>query len=446
MSKHLSMEWKRLDLTSWKVIAALLAAVLVIVAITVFGWRAYTSLTTNTVTAYFANTNGIYVGDDVKIMGVNVGTIDDIQPDGDRMKVRFHYDSAYSVPADAKAVVLSQSLISTRAIQLAPAYSGGPVLADDAEIPQERTAVPVEWDDFREQLERLSADLGPTEANKEGALGGAIDSAADLLDGKGDSINDTITKLSDSMTTLSDGRKDLFGTIQHLQVFVSALRASDRQIVEINGHLASVTGAMTDTDDELGKALGDVDMLTGEIRKFIEDNRAGATKSLDNLASVTSALNESKPDIEQILHIAPSTFANFYNIYQPAQGALTGELAVTQFQNPLQFICGAIQATGRMGAEESAKLCAHYLAPVLKSLQFNYPPVGVNPADGVQVRPEQVDYSEDRLRPGPGQSVTSVPGVFSNIPTTATQIGKAAGLAGLLGIPATGGTQNGGGR
>ncbi len=118
------------------------------------------------VVGYFDNSNGIFVGDDVRILGVPVGKIDKIEPQPDRVKITFWYDSKYKVPADAKAVILSPTLVTARAIQLTPAYTGGPVMADDAVIPQDRTAVPVEWDDFRQQLEKLTDDAAADRAGR----------------------------------------------------------------------------------------------------------------------------------------------------------------------------------------------------------------------------------------------------------------------------------------
>ena len=105
------------------------------------------------------------------------------------------------------------------------------------------------------------------------------------------------------------------------------------------------------------------------------------------------ALVESLDDIKQTLHVAPTTFQNFINIYQPAQGALTGALAVNNFANPIAFLCGAIQAASRLGAEQSAKLCVQYLAPIVKNRQYNFPPLGVNLFVGA--------------RPGPTRSPTA---------------------------------------
>lgn len=74
-------------------------------------------------------------------------------------------------------------------------------------------------------------------------------------------------------------------------------------------------------------------------------------------------------------------------------------LAVNNFANPIQFLCGAVQAASRLGAEESAKLCVQYLAPIMKNRQFNYPPLALNQLIGATTRPNELTFSEDWLRP-----------------------------------------------
>lgn len=70
----------------------------------IVGVRLYQKLTNNTVVAYFTQANALYVGDKVQIMGLPVGSIDKIEPAGDKMKVTFHYQNKYKVPANASAV------------------------------------------------------------------------------------------------------------------------------------------------------------------------------------------------------------------------------------------------------------------------------------------------------------------------------------------------------
>jgi len=44
-------------------------------------------------------------------------------------------------------------------------------------------------------------------------------------------------------------------------------------------------------------------------------------------------------------------------------------------------------------------LCVQYLAPIVKNRQYNFLPLGFNPFVGPSVRPNEVTYSEDYLRP-----------------------------------------------
>ncbi|EUA26505.1 mCE-family protein mce3d [Mycobacterium intracellulare 1956] len=129
------------------------------------------------------------------------------------------------------------------------------------------------------------------------------------------------------------------------------------------------------------------------------ENRDALGTTSDKLASVTQAVTDSLGDVKQILHTAPTAFQNFLNIYQPAQGTLTGALAFNNFANTIQFLCGAVEAASRLGAKESAKLCVQYLAPIIKNRQVNFPPLGENLFVGAAARPNELTYSEDWLRP-----------------------------------------------
>ena len=148
------------------------------------------------ITAYFTTATAIYPGDEVRIAGVKVGTIESIQPVGTQATMTLHVDRGIRVPADAKAVIVAQNLVSARYVQLTPAYESGPAMGDGAVIPVERTAVPVEWNEVKEQLMRLATELGPQGGVSTGSVGRFIDSAANALDGNGDKLRQTLAQLS----------------------------------------------------------------------------------------------------------------------------------------------------------------------------------------------------------------------------------------------------------
>jgi phospholipid/cholesterol/gamma-HCH transport system substrate-binding protein len=375
------------------VFVALLAAGLFVLV------RGSETINRTNVVAYFENSNGIFVGDDVTILGVPVGRISAIEPEPERVKVSFWYDSGFKVPADVNAAILSPMLVTSRAIQLTPSYSGGPALADGAVIPRERTVVPVEYDDFRAQLERLTENLQPTEPGGVSTLGSVINTAADNLRGQGVNIRDTVIKLSQAFSAVGDHSTDIFSTVKNLSILVAALQDSTNLMRALNQNLASVTNLLADDPTEVGSAVRDLSAAVGDVQSFVADNRETLGTTSDKLAGVTQALNDSIDDIKQFLHVAPTTFQNYINIYQPAQGAVSSVPVINNFSNPITFICGAVQAAARRGAEESAKLCVQYLAPIIKNRQLNFPPIGQNLFVGTQARPNEITYSEEWMRP-----------------------------------------------
>jgi phospholipid/cholesterol/gamma-HCH transport system substrate-binding protein len=361
--------------------------------------RTSDTINRSNVVAYFQNSNGIYVGDDVRILGVNVGKITTIEPQPERVKISFWYDSKYKVPAEAKAAILSPTVVTARAIQLTPAYTSGPVMADNTVIPFERTAVPVEWDDVRAQLERISETLQPTEPGGVSTLGSLINTTADNLRGQGANIRDTVIKLSQAFSSLGDKSANIFSTVKNLAILVSALQDSTDLMRQLNQNLANVTGLLADNPNEVGDAVRDLNAAVREVQTFVGENREALGTTSDKLAGITQALTDRLDDVKQFLHVAPSTLQNYINIYQPAQGGASSVLAVNNFANPITFLCGAVQAASRLGAEQSAKLCVQYLAPIIKNRQYNFPPIGQNLFIGATARPNEITYSEEWMRP-----------------------------------------------
>jgi phospholipid/cholesterol/gamma-HCH transport system substrate-binding protein len=377
-------------------VAALLAVVLVGGVAVVLTAR-YIGKTT--VVAYFDNTNGLFRGDDVMMLGVPVGKIVSIEPEPSRAKVTFWVDDTYKIPADVKAVILLPQLITARAVELTPVYTSGPALKSGAVIPQDRTAVPVEWDDLRVQLQKLADALQPTEPGGVSPLGQLINTAADNLRGQGASIRDAIIKLSQTLSALGDHSNDIFTTLKNLSTLVSALRDSADVMRALNTNLADVTGLLANDPNEVGQVVDDLNTASAKVKDFVAENREALGTTSDKLAGISQAVHDSLDDIKQTLHVAPTAFQNFLNIYQPAQASFTGALALNNFANPITFLCGAIQAASRMNAEQSSKLCVQYLAPIIKNRQYNFLPLGENLIVGAQARPNEVTYSEDWMRP-----------------------------------------------
>ena len=139
---------------------------------------------------------------------------------------------------------------------------------------------------------------------------------------------------------------------------------------------------LSNTPNEVANATQGLDGAVNDLRGFVAENREGLGVTFDHLNAITTALNDSRGDVKQVLHIAPTVFQNFMNIYQPAQSAVTGILAPVNFANTVQFICSAIQAASR----ERLRAVVEAVRPVPgadhQEPQYNFPPLGVNPFVG----------------------------------------------------------------
>lgn len=355
-----------------------------------------------TITAYFANATGIYPGDEVRVSGVTVGTIASIDPDVTQAKLLLKIDRSVSIPADAKAVVVAQNLISARYVQLAPAYRDqGPMMADGSVIPLDRTAIPIEWDQVKDQLTRLATELGPQGDTSGTSVSRFIDSTANALgSGNGDKLRQTLSQLAGLGRILSQGSGNLTDTVKNLATFIGALRDSNTQIVQFQGHLATLTSVIDGSRTDLDSALRNVSEAVGEVQRFIRGTRDQTAELIQRMANITQNLVDHRKDLEQVLHIAPTAFANQYNIFDPRTGAATGIFTLSNAANPTMLLCGMIEAIENTTATESGKLCAQYLSPALNSVNLNYLPFPLNPLLTSVPPPEDLIYSEPGLAPG----------------------------------------------
>jgi virulence factor Mce-like protein len=354
-----------------------------------------------TVTAYFTSATAIYPGDEVRVAGVKVGTITRIEPAGGQARLTLAIDHGVPIRADAKAIIMAQNLVAARYVQLAPAYEdAGPRMADGAQIGVERTAVPVEWDQVKDQLMRLATDLGPVNGTSASALSRFIDSAAAAMDGNGDKLHQAIRQLSGIGGILARGSGNIVEIIKNLQIFVTALRDSSTQIVEFQHRLASVTSIVDGARSDLDAALTNLASAVGEVRRFVDGSRDQTVEQIQRLTNVTQNLVDNKLKLENVLHVAPNAIGNGYNIYNPDSGTAVGAFAMSNFANPVAVVCSAIAAVKNATAAESAKLCSQYLGPALSLLNFNYLPMPMNLYLKKAPSPENLVYTDPKLAPG----------------------------------------------
>jgi phospholipid/cholesterol/gamma-HCH transport system substrate-binding protein len=304
------------------------------------------------VTAFFKQTVGLYPGSSVRILGIAVGTVDKIVPEGDRVKVTMSLDDNYAVPADADAVVLAPSLVSDRYVQFSPVYNGGPKMKDGASIPLERTATPVELDSVYGALSDLSSSLGPNGVNKNGALSDLVDVGAANLQGNGEALNHTLNGFSQAIETLAKHRDDLFSSLDNLQVFTSALASIDAQVGQFNTNLAAVSEQLAGERKDLAAAIALLSKALGDVAGFVRTNTTLLTSNVNKLADVTLALVQQRSALAQVLDVAPAALENLSHAYNPDYGTLDTRDNSTSSTSPEVIVCQVLAAVGRVSVAD----------------------------------------------------------------------------------------------
>ncbi|MBE9374955.1 MCE family protein [Saccharopolyspora sp. HNM0983] len=349
-------------------VAGVAIGLVVVLAATLAGWWLFFGAGERKVTAHFDAAVGIYPGGDVRILGVQVGSVDDVRPQGEQVRVDMTLDRDVQVPADAGAVAVAPSVVSDRYIQFTPVYRGGPELQDGAVIKSDRTATPVELDEVYRSLNDLTTALGPKGANSDGALSELLDTGAANLEGNGEKLSETIRNLGEAGTTLSGNSEQLFDTIDNLQKFTTTLADNDEQMHRFNTQMEQVSGNLAGEREQLSAAMAELAVALGKVESFVRDNREDLKSNVDQLNSVSRVLVEQKQALGESLTNAPLAIGNLANAYNGASGTLDVRANINELnQPPLVAVCKLLQhnSPGEEVPRELADACGS-LEPVVE--------------------------------------------------------------------------------
>ncbi|GAB2772420.1 MCE family protein [Nocardioides salsibiostraticola] len=329
---------------------------LIVLALVVAGVFAFTGGDDKkTVTAFFPRTISLYEGSDVRVLGVAVGKIETVKPEGTTVKVVIEYDQTVDIPADAQAVIISPAIVGDRFVQLIPAYTGGEVIEDGAVIENADTQVPLELDEIYSSLNRLNLALGPNGANSEGALNDLLKTTAQSFRGQGAKFNQTIKDFSRFSETLDNNKDELFDSTRELGNFIETLANNDETVRQFNDSLGQVSTLLAGEREELSSALANLSVALGEVNNFVKTNRDSLGRNIKNINRVAKVLVKQRKNLNEVLETAPLALNNLALTYNPDAGTLDtnaniGELVGDIESDPGAVLCALVQPNDPTGA------------------------------------------------------------------------------------------------
>ncbi|GCD89585.1 MCE family protein [Nocardioides sp. LS1] len=326
------------------IVPAVIVALVVAAALTMFRGGDQ-----KTLVAHFPRTISIYEGSDVRILGVPVGKVTKVTPSGTDVVVEMAYDPKIQVPADAKAVIIAPSIVGDRYVQLTPTYKeGDQVIADGEVLDTDRTAVPLELDQIYSSIDQLTVALGPTGANKTGALSDLLETTAKNFGGEGAQFHQTIENFSKLSKTLDDNKDELFGSARQLEGFINTLAKNDTTVRSFNQSLANVSSMLSGERNELAASLKNLATAMTQVSSFVKENRDALGRNIKGLNRVAKVLVHQRNNLDEVLTDAPLALNNLALTYNPQAGTLDtrsnqGELGQQLTSDPAAFLCSILE-------------------------------------------------------------------------------------------------------
>lgn len=287
-------------------IAALLTAVAVLTA---SGCSVVDGGDKMTIKAYFSDSAGLFVGNDVGILGVNVGKITDIEPKGDKVEVTMEVDSDQAIPADAGAVVVARSVATDRYVELTPVYREGAKMEDNGTIAVEKTRSPVDFDEVLGALNEFATGIGGN-AKTTKAVQRFIDAGTDALQGRGPLLNQTIHSLADGVDGVASQREDVAATLKSLDVLLTTISTNEATARSFIQQVSKASKMLADERENFRQALRSLDEAVTAVATFAVDNRQAIVDNVDGGTKLMKTVLKKQDRLAEILRVMPLALQN----------------------------------------------------------------------------------------------------------------------------------------
>lgn len=262
--------------------ARMFAAGLLALAMMATGCGTIAGSGTYDVLAQFDATFNLFPGSPVAVLGVNVGEVAeiDVKPGDTLVTVRMVIQDDVQLPANVSAIVIPDSLLGERYVQLDPPFTGGTRFAEGQTIPLERNITPFEFDEVLEGLNRFVGGLDEKEVAR------LVDNLAEVLDGQGAELGDTIDAADAAIQVLRANDDKLIALASRLSDLNDTLNTRDEEIGKLIEDFGSLARILADDRFEIDKALNGLLRVTDELGRLLEVNREDLQDDIATLAQV----------------------------------------------------------------------------------------------------------------------------------------------------------------
>jgi phospholipid/cholesterol/gamma-HCH transport system substrate-binding protein len=303
-----------LNVSIFTVVMLLVAAGLVVV----FGQFRFSS--GNTYHATFTEASRLKAGQDVRIAGVPVGSVDSVKLNSDNtVDVAFEVDGRYQLYTSTKAIVRYQNLVGDRYLEIASSPGGQLVkIPPGSTISKENTQPALDLDAL---LGGLRPVLKGLDGNKVNEVSNAV---IELLQGQGGALSNLLASTG-SFTQDLAARDQLIGdVINNLNTVLATVDDKGAQFNESVDRLQQLITGLAQNRDPIAGAIQPLSSATNDLTELLSTSRRPIQGVIENLRPLAQRMDDRKGDINKVIEPlaenylrlnALGAYGSFFNIY-----------------------------------------------------------------------------------------------------------------------------------
>jgi len=243
--------------------------------------------------ALFTEAAGLAPGNDVKVSGMTVGSISDVELSKGKALVTFSVDGAVRLGSQTTAHIRTGTLLGERVMTLEPA--GAESMKPMEVIPVTRTSSPYSLTDA------VSEFTANTAATDTGSINQALDTLSDTID----RITPQLGPMFDGLSRLSKslhGRDESLGRLlENAAEMTGVLSERSQQLNSLLLNANELTGVLEQRRQAIVTLLANTSAVAARLTELVHDNEAELAPTLDNLNAVYQMLERNRDNIAQAL-------------------------------------------------------------------------------------------------------------------------------------------------
>jgi phospholipid/cholesterol/gamma-HCH transport system substrate-binding protein len=286
--------------------------------------------------AEFTDASGLVSGEEVRIAGVKVGTVEDIELDGNKVVVEFTV-SGVELGNRSEAGIEIKTILGQHFLSVTPA--GDKPLRENSVIPLERTATPL---NIVPAFNRLAEQTAETDTER---IAEAFDALAATLETTAPEMQGALTGLSELSRTVTSRDDEIAELFRRTESVTGVVASRDKELAELLVASDQVLGMLNDRKHTISAVIRGTRALAKELEGLVNDNAKALRPALRDLESVLRVLRQNKKNIETSLTYAAPYAREFTNV------GGTGEWFDATLKFPRGFaLCSTGDSTAPTGA------------------------------------------------------------------------------------------------